>query len=62
MSLRRGPFGPYVQLGGSAAAAAEKTALPDVALPDVAKLKVAQLRSELEACDQRPPRPFLDLS
>ena len=51
-----------MQLGGSAAAAAEKTALPDVALPDVAKLKVAQLRSELEACDQRPPRPFLDLS
>ena len=57
VSLRRGPFGPYVQLGGSAAAAAEKTALPDVA-----KLKVAQLRSELEARDQRPPRPFLDLS
>lgn len=43
VSLRHGPFGPYVQLGGNLTRDQEER-LP---LPDVGKMKMAQLKDEL---------------
>ena len=45
VSLRKGPYGHYLQLGGSAELDSQSDA---PALPDTKKLKVAELKAELE--------------